>query len=239
MKFYAKDGTELSKETFIKSYNDSYYLGNNRALKRVTQNSKYVEKEIDQLLNNGIQTPLDVIHILSWKIGKIKHKDSDNENRFVYAKGWEDAENFKIKLYNNTLDVKEFVLYIIENIPELEKLSENDPQEVLNLLKKHSPKGIGTVYLVTLLYFISKGKYPIYDRFAMMSLDAILGDIKPYSQKIKAPVLPDKRNSKFEHVMDSYYKEYVEKINKIFRDEYWENRDIDRALWVYGHAFSK
>lgn len=239
MKFYMKDGTEISKETFIKSYNDSYYLGSSRVLNRVTQNSKYVENEIDQLLKNGIREPIDIIHILAWKIGKVRHTDSDNEKRFVYAKGWDDAENFKIKLYKNTLDVKEFVLYIIKNIAELEKLSENEPQEVLNQLKEHSPKGIGTVYLVTLLYFISKGKHPIYDRFAMMALDAISGDIKPYSQKIKAPILPDKHSSKFKHVMDRYYKEYVEKVNKIFGSVYWKNRDIDRALWVYGHAFSK
>ncbi len=35
---------------------------------------------------------------------------------------------------------------------------------------KEIMKGIASVYLVTLLHFITDGEYPIYDRFAMASL---------------------------------------------------------------------
>ena len=46
--------------------------------------------------------------------------------------------------------------------------------EDLNKAKREKGwKGLGTVYCITLLYFISMGKYPIFDQFADKALDVI------------------------------------------------------------------
>ena len=43
--------------------------------------------------------------------------------------------------------------------------------------------GVGPVYGITLLFFASKGKYPIYDRFANLSLKAIFEEKTPHYDK--------------------------------------------------------
>ncbi len=155
--------------------------------------------------------------------------------QFVYTEDWKNAEMYKVKCRNRELDLTEFVNYVKNNITYLEELAEYNPQEVLNLLKEKSPKGIGTVYLITMLYFISRGKYPIYDRFAMIAVDAIENGIEPEGY-VSYKELPEKDNKKFEGVYELYNDIYVNKEKNIFGDEY-NKRGVDRALWVYGHYF--
>ncbi len=237
IKFYNPNGVSIDKEKFIEKYNASYYLKGEKLVKGAIQNSIFVEQKIDLLLKNGIKSERDIAHILAWKVGKIKHSDSDNEQKFVYASDWEGVEKHEVKRYGQVLYLSDFVTYIANNIEELEETANNNPQDVLEKLRNNSPKGIGTVYLFTLLYFISKGKYPIYDRFAHVALDAILekkqpGDNVPYKD------LPTKQESKFSNVYEIYNEIYKKKIDCIFGKQYYENRDIDRALWVYGHLFN-
>lgn len=239
MKFYDLNGNEIEKKEFIELYSKSYYLDEPR-VKRVSQNSRYIEDYIDELLfDRGISCPKDVIEILAWKIGKIKHRDSQNAQRFVYSKDWANVESFHVNRYGKELDLSGFVEYIATNIENLTSKAQSDPQGVLNELKENAqaPKGIGTVYLITLLYFISKGKYPIYDRFAMMAVDAIIKDKKP-GETVKYTELPDKNSFQFNQVFGLCQNEYIDKIEKIFGHDYLESRDIDRALWVYGHLFN-
>lgn len=236
-KFYMPNGMELEKEEFIKSYNDSYYLDNDRLVPGVSQNSRIVENEIDMLLKNGIKNEIDVIHILAWKIGKVKHNEIEKQKSYVYASDWIDAEKYQMKLYGKPLYVKDFVKYIVSNISDLEKQVKENPQDVLNKLKEKSPQGIGTVYLITVLYFISRGTLPIYDRFAMMAVDAIFDGKQP-GEYVQYRELPYKNDKNFFQVIDYYKKTYISKIEKIFGDKYKNSRDIDRALWVYGHLFS-
>lgn len=85
MKFYDVNGLEISREQFVKSYGDSYFIGNKRIVKGVVQNSKYAEKEIEKILCNGVKTPADVVHILAWKIGKLKHYECENEKKICIS----------------------------------------------------------------------------------------------------------------------------------------------------------
>ena len=43
----------------------------------------------------------------------------------------------------------------------------------LRQIVRASLEGIGSVYLITFMYFITQGEMRIYDIFAMMALDAI------------------------------------------------------------------
>lgn len=234
MKFYELCGNEIDRSEFIKKYGTSYYIDQPRYIPRVGQSSQTVEDIIDSLLKNGIKEPLDVVHILAWKLGKIRHHESNDG--FVYAKDWEKAEEFNITRYGRAFNIEYISNYIANNIENLEVKSETNPQGVLEELKDQNIDGIGTVYLLTLLYFISRGKYPIYDRFALAAVKAICDDKKP-GEIITVPDLPDKKSRDFKNVFDKHMVPFMEKLEDAFGSLYRENRNVDRALWVYGHAF--
>ena len=234
MKFYTLDGNEIDRAEFVRKYGNSYYIDRPRCIPRVGQSSRTIEDYMDELLKNGVKESLDVVRILAWKLGKIKH--SESKNGFVYAKDWKNAERFEAYRYNRPLDIRTISEYIANNITRLEETAMKDPQEVLCELRDMNITGLGTVYLITLLYFISCGKYPIYDRFAWMAVQAICGDKKP-GEAIAVTELPWKNSHAFERVFDTYMVPFMEQLESVFGTACQECRDVDRALWVYGHAF--
>ena len=94
MKFYTLDGNEIDRTVFVEKYGPSYYIDRPRYIPRVGQSSRPIEDYMDELLKNGVKEPLDVVRILAWKLGKIKH--SESKNGFVYAKDWKNAERFEV-----------------------------------------------------------------------------------------------------------------------------------------------
>lgn len=234
--FYTQEKQIISEGEFLKLYGDSYYLCEPRAVSGVSQNSKKAEEIIEHILKNGISDKEDVKKILAWKIGKVDHKKSEKEQDFCFTKDWEETGMQNLKTRYHTLDLDPISSYITDNCDELRQLSITDPQEVLNRLSAIETKGLGTTYLITLLYFISGGKVPIYDRFAAMALEAITHDRKP-GEWIHINKLPDKDSKKRSgKVIDNYIEPYKMQLIDIFEDK-WQCRDIDRALWVYGHSF--
>ena len=136
--FYRPDGIQIGKKEFIEYYNNRYYLdseivkGVNRA---VNQNSKFIEDKMDELLKCGIK---DIIHILAWKTGKIKHKESEIAKNFVYHSDWkinEETKEYSIKRYRENFEVLDFANYIISNIVELHIESKTNPQNFIDKLK--------------------------------------------------------------------------------------------------------
>ena len=140
-----------------------------------------------------------------------------------------------MKRYGRDFPVQNFVKYIVENIDDLQNLH---PQELLDSLNRESIDNIGTVYLITLLYFISKAKYPIYDKFAWLALQAIKREENPANNTgIKYKELPSKDSVGFYSLCENEYADYICDLERIFGKEYQTNRNIDRALWVYGHMY--
>lgn len=125
--------------------------------------------------------------------------------------------------------------------------------KMLNLLAEGVPKGIGSVYLITLLYFLTQGKrYPIYDQFAHAALEVIFAEreITLGSEINKNTISTDKTSKNFgKNVINgknSVYVKYMDLIKKFeneFDINYYANnestnRKADRALWAYGHMFN-
>ena len=240
-KYYMTNGTEISRECFIETFNKEYFWGNAKSVPRISQNSRFAEEYIERILRYGIKEPVDVYRIMAWKVGKIRHADTDTNQSLVYASNWIDAEKGVVRNYRYQLDMRSFAEGIVSNIEMLEKMAKNDPQGVLQNLKDgvvRAPNGIGTVYLLTLLYFISRGKWPIYDRFAMMALLAIEAGKKP-GEQVSFSDLPEKNSEDFNAVMNLCKQRYISKLEMIFGKNYNDNRDVDRALWVYGHLFKR
>lgn len=183
IKVISSDGSwdTISKKAFVEKYNEIYFTGQKNGTRK---NSCFAEKRVEEILCKGIETIDDVVLILAWKIGKIKHSSSDNERKIKYASDWNCAEtgNFEeIKLFGKNFNIVPFAEYIVEHRGELEDILKTGPdgaQCVMNTLKEQSQSlgnMMGTVYLITILYFLSRGDYPIYDRFAKIAIDAICG----------------------------------------------------------------
>ena len=218
VQFFYPDGEKInSDEDFIQFYSRCYYL----------YNSSVAEKEIEELLQGNINKASDVMRILEWKLGRIDHKCSQCEGKTVYRHP-DTMKNFKTKTRSGEINAKDLSKYISNKIDDLK---EKKPAEIFSELVEQNVTNLGTVYLITLVYFISN-KCPIYDRFAHQAIVAIKNGSKP-GEVVKISSLPSKRAN---NVFEKYSKEYVEPLKEVFKDNYM-NRDVDRALWVYGHLF--
>jgi hypothetical protein len=245
MKLYGPSGEEIGIEDFITIYSNDYFLKDSGKgiVPRLSRCSKYVECKIDEILHGGIGSEQDIARILAWKIGKIRHRDSEAACSFKYASDWENADQLEgVMLYQKPFDIKRIAGYVFQEKDKLEELAENCPQVFLNRLREENFEGIGTVYMITLLFFLSRGKYPIYDRFAMMALNAIEKGIQPkFTEKalVSYQRLPSKNSDGFKTVMANGMRDYMKKLCQIFGSNHLNDRRIDQALWVYGHLFQK
>ena len=241
-----------------------YYL-------RVSQSQRWIEDEMEELLwtESHNWKSSDVIHILAWKMGRIDHSKCKTKGIYEFTGNderqkpkkvsWSDGTKHNFLKANNrsgNIDhISEFVNNILNlresykekncnNINKRELLKAL--QNTININGESKVTGIGTVYLITILSFISGGKYPIYDQFAAMAAKAILEGKKPGS-RISIDDLPDKNSNAFIDMLDdaeSPYFQYIQNIETLSamyydgdKSRYQKDRHLDRALWVYGHLF--
>lgn len=234
MKFYNLDGKGIKKEEFVDLYSKDYFLRDDPLFKH-NRSSSHIEDEITKILENGIHNgeegKREVARILAWKVGKIDHEESQKNQRFEYIIDWKNAETLEGVKIVGKYPIKDAVEYIVR---EKNELAEKDPQDFLNELKdKEIFKGIGFVYMTTLLYFLSKGTYPIYDRFAHQAAKAIYFEVNP--DDVYVGLAPGKTEiNRFLRM----YNEYCWLLKQIFGG-FKIRRDVDQALWVYGHACIK
>lgn len=144
----------------------------------------------------------------------------------------------------NAIEKEKFIKfcdYISKHKEELSyKATKDHYHEAFEEMAKISPKGIGTVYLITLLFFLSKGLLPIYDRFASAALSALESGIKP-GNEVEVVTPPSKELVM--KVKKELYDPFIAKMNSNTYANYnkctniEERRRIDQALWVYGHYF--
>ena len=247
---------------FVEDYEKEYFRDGycSKAVQgkkcRLLRSSCYPEKEIERILCEGIKNAEDVVHILAWKTGKINHKKCTEEKTpFSYYGGWEklgerknwaDAPN-TVEIWGSQLPIKDIAQYVSDpkNLERWETYICQDRWfDVLNELehqkKERHWKGIGVVYFLTLLYFVSKGKYPIFDRFVDKALDSIYGEkCKNVHYQYMPSVLP-KKEDKLQKIKNWYscYCRRIEKLKEGLTVEYQKPTDrcLDRALWVYGHG---
>ena len=234
MKFFDLEGNVIRQEKFIEKYSEDYFIRDDPLFKH-NRSSRYIEDEITEILKNGIHNDeegkREVAKILAWKIGKINHDESQKNQKFEYIIDWKNAEKLEGVKIVGRYPIKGAVEYIVR---EKNELAKKEPQDFLNELKdKEIFKGIGFVYMTTLLYFLSQGTYPIYDRFAHQAAKAIYFEVNP--DDVYVGLAPGKTEiDKFLRM----YNEYCWLLKQIFGD-FRIKRDVDQALWVYGHASIK
>lgn len=96
-------------------------------------------------------------------------------------------------------------------------------------------KNLGPVYALALVFFITRGREPIYDRYAEIAIDAILNPEHEFRIPREYKELPDKHS--YDSVINRY-DVYKDKLTHVFGESWKYERDIDCALWAYGHMFS-
>lgn len=226
-KFFDPQGKEITKETFIDYYSKCYFLNN----------SAIVENRIEGLLEASELTPGDVMLILRWKLGRIDHKQSQRLKAIV-NRGNEKGFS-TVNSRGKTVNAQALCSYISDKLISLKTYSD---QEILNkLVDDCQVANIGTVYLITLLFLITNGRCPIYDRFAAAAINAIINEATP-GEEIQNIELPSKNYTGYRNLLTpneslSKYQVYIKNLKSLFNDEYQKDRRIDQALWVYGHLF--
>ena len=265
-------------DSFLDLYETIYYY----------ESSFAAETKISSILKNGIQSGEDAYYVLAWKLGGInKNRTNADPNDNIHCNGdnwrfYEEVDQvihctgtyqggviyFKknemdyLERFEGKGEIGKQLNNLKEKLTIVDRLDENEANkiaaETLNLLAKDAPRGIGPVYLITLLYFLTQGKkYPIYDKFAHTALKAILStDDIPFGGDITDDLInkdfPSKTDPKFGQKVlgiegkNKKYIEYIKLINQFEKDfniQYYTtkkgtNRRVDRALWSYGHMFN-
>lgn len=230
---------------FINLYSNWYYIGEKCVLSPRYQCSKWAENEIMNILDRGIQNSMDVFHILAWKIGGIDHKSSNEDHPIPLIDGWQSANPMKgVHRGKNIENIGALSTYIASRVDiwrtmkKSSSWSKDDAHTIINEIWKYKQDNdvtqIGSVHIITLLFFITQGEFPIYDQEAMKALIAIRDGKQPGSE-IEFKDLLDISSPRFWE----RYQKYIDLLKKFFKEDYKRNRKIDQALWVYGHLFKR
>lgn len=261
-RYFYPDGEEITdKMQFIEFYSKVYCYENHKHWD--------LELEMEKLLKHD--KPLsgkDIASILLWKTNGTPEKSRNGE--------------FRIKDFGRTIIIRDELREAHEfkrlnepkrNRNETNEIDEDNEKEFVRHLVKFyylNPKssgedgertGIGFVYAITLLFFVTKGAYPIYDRYAHVGLKSVMEGGNPTDKQYKitekcyrnnmfhSPYRKTDKNGKkvvYEPSIDRAWEDYLEykrllMAKEAFGDVYekqgFHYRDIDRAIWAYGHLF--
>lgn len=216
MNVYSKEWFVKNKERFERIYfrNDDCIKGISIPLNNRTPVS--IEKKADEHEKNG---EID-LWIAAWKMGRL-----DDNGQIVYTNSGNILNGYGKEI--NGLD--DYIQSIDCN--RIQKSIENgDYETAFCELAKNSPANFGTVYIITLMHFISKGEIPIYDKFAHKAIKAIFA-----AEEVKNIYVGDAPAKKNSNAAVNMLKEYMWLLKNVFGKSHID-RQTDRALWVYGHA---
>ena len=175
---------------------------------------KRKEDNIDEMLKeNHSLTEYDIITFLRWKVG-----DKKNNERKIITNYGTKIDIFSVKRLHSNISSNSF----------------SDERASYEAILDNKVYNLGPVYILSLVYLYSKGEQPIYDKFSDIALTAITKDIA-FRETVKYDDMPGKTS--IDAVMKQYG-DFKEKLNIVFKDSWKTNRDIDRALWTYGHMFN-
>jgi hypothetical protein len=221
---------------FIRRFSESYFIGNEKI-----PNISYVQTNRERekkVLSGSFDDKQAFIWMMAWKMGKIKRDGTlyrgwnDNSNPIMYPGSDREYELKIVELHEKILEEKKDLQIILNKDEPVKFIS-----RILEICEGNDIKGIGPVYAIAILFFFSKGKYPIYDRFARVAVKTIFGNDRHIPRKGESENLPN-----FDYQVD--YPEYINQISiahkKYYNKEsidYLKNRMVDQALWVYGHGF--
>ncbi len=241
---------------FIEKYGAFYKEGkddpNRRkelGLPKVNQTPTELEEYITKKLLEGRYDE----EAFAWKAGKLKWGDNKPE----LPNEWVNGNGGKITKNKEEFDKESFSIYLEGKLREIDfdnykgKVQDREGLKVFyeKVKDTYDLENFGTVNIINAMFFLSKGAIPIYDRFAHMAVKALYMNKAPVEIFVadapgKNDHAPGKGNEyKNYSLAVNVLDEYMWLLKKVFPDEINENgemyisRELDQALWVYGHAY--
>ena len=246
----------MQNKEFVEQYSKFYFMDSSTGeFSGLRKSCCWVEEIIMGIKKKEHWEPIDVFNIIAWKTGKIcqrkcsqvAERDKYILTRGLYAKGC-DPDKLELKVYSNTISLGKFADNLIVKSEEkglIKRLRNGDSEsaiEAMDILDKGAAEvsGLYTIYLIAILFFLSDGYYPIFDKYALRGLVRYAKETKKISTLLTEMPLPRKSNcSDYKDLLEgtnSIYKQYIDLLDKVFDDMDWRNnRNVDRALWVFGH----
>lgn len=215
-RFYAPSGVELEdRDAFLSFYREYYFC---------LIDDFELERQVEGILCGKTVDCDDVDTIMRWKTGSDGHADGGSVlvTRF----------GARIKLTDMATSVSK------ASREELERGSWDEAARLMAELVRGN--NIGNTYAATMLHFASHGAFPIYDHFAHAGLVAAAeGRAVPgivHDRELSRAV---KTSASVGAFVRGYRYGYAERIKQLFGIHDFKDRDVDRALWSYGHLFSE
>ncbi len=243
---YQKYYFESENEHF--SYNSAEKVNALGAGNRVSPVDWYSEQYIYE--NKLLEGRFDEL-AFAWKSGKFRIVN--NQIRRELFETTDGHGNPAYRSIHRNISIVEFDTYMANTISRLIeeerfnniRIGDNAINnyemlsELYDLTRTNSPNYFGPVYVITVMYCLSRGALPIFDSKAFTAIKALFYDVSPYHIYVENSN-PGKNDTL--QVINKYY-EYINLLKIVFPDMiYYEgseefiSRDLDRALWVYGHA---
>lgn len=178
---------------------------------------------IEAFLDEGEIGPI----VVAWKAGRIKNNDIEMlDGNYLNGYGRQiDKQKMDTFLDNVTKACKNIKNWTSDYFSEIYK-TVIDAAEI--------PGYFGVVYIINLIFFLSKGDLPIYDKFAHKALKSLYMGKKPCEVYVGSAPGDKKKIAE----VSAMYMEYIWLLEKVF-GKYKIDRKTDRALWAFGHATSE
>lgn len=234
MQFYSPRRKEIGYEEWLTTWESYYFLKGptlGRRLNGRSQTSEVVEDKVCALLTQA--SPLsseDLSLAMAWKIGLIDHNRSQLKRQIIYRQNW--LATLVASGQFGRRDFSKSIPYLTANMAEIMTRVSRNPEYLFNLAPVL--EGFGPVYILTVLFFFTGGRYPIYDRYAHIAALAIQKNLPPES------CIEYKGIQKW-----ADYAHFIDLLTPVrslgFTDpdnpSMFVSRTVDRALWAYGHSF--
>lgn len=221
----AKEGLEEKYKHLLK-----YYLN----IDKLNATNYRAEEKVMKLLCSSTFNEIS----LAWKAGKVDWKNG----QLITTDDFEKDDCY-INGYGGHISKEDFQKYCLELKTKKEIINkyvdDDNWKEAYKTVMKISPKNIGPVYNINTLFFLTGGKAPIYDVFAHKAVKALLFNISPIEVYLGGNPEKDDVNK-----VVAMYQEYMLLLKMLFKDwfkikkkeDMFIPRELDRALWVYGHS---
>ena len=212
--------------TFINYWKGKYYSYTN-----VSDTVYHYSR--DSLMNNtDIERAVSLIG--AWKTNSIScHLQTNNlafncpcGRHYYYTGMWKSGTSSAYDIWsslpNNLTNHKALLLQNPKQlINDLQNLRYNGPT---------SPKTrFGLIYSITYLHFLDSLKYPIFDIFVFRAVNYVFSTTRPQIPYIISNDIKD---------FDRYIKDFVTNFNLLKNNTNSTSRDLDKALWAFGHYVS-
>ena len=231
----------LDETGFIKKYECLYFKSASKEEKKrkigmahLVGTSREVEASIfpnDQMVK--VKAIKD-IHI-AWKAGRLTEELINSKGKVFPQNGRgreiKELDDFLTAVNKNTI--------LDESIEDYDKRARNAIRELYRLKFKYNVRNLGSVYILSILFFLSGGEYPVYDKYAHTAVKALYFDKNPKDVFVgEAPQgTPQGKKESDERIREAdldqimgMYEEYCFLLNEVFGKSAI-SRELDRALW--------